>query len=160
MSPLALGSGLNLVTNSGLASRLFWVGARLLFALPKFRILRDYPRCGTLRVGRRYFLKGEVWTRSSSNFLGNGSRLSKACKLRPRKKTSSQRTRPTSSRGSPRRLPRACAGVVVKLGLHQFLNDYADAASVQVDSAYADLVRLTGHDPATEICNWFDRERA
>ena len=51
-------------------------------------------------------------------------------------------------------------GVVVKLGLHQFLNDYADAASVQVDSAYADLVRLTGHDPATEICNRFDREKA
>ena len=51
-------------------------------------------------------------------------------------------------------------GVVVKLGLQQFLNDYADAASVQVDSAYADLVRLTGHDPATEICNWFDREKA
>ena len=50
--------------------------------------------------------------------------------------------------------------VVVKLGLHQFLNDYADAASVQVDSAYADLVRLTGHDPATEICNWFDRAKA
>ena len=40
-------------------------------------------------------------------------------------------------------------GLVVKLGLHQFLNDHADAASVQVDSAYADLVRLTGHDPAT-----------
>ena len=51
-------------------------------------------------------------------------------------------------------------GVVLKLGLHQFLNDYADAASVQVDSAYADLVRLTGHDPATEICNRFDREKA
>jgi hypothetical protein len=51
-------------------------------------------------------------------------------------------------------------GVVVKLGLHQFLNDHADAASVQVDSAYADLVRLTGHDPATEICDRFKREAA
>ena len=48
-------------------------------------------------------------------------------------------------------------GLAVKLGLHQFLNDHADAASVQVDSAYADLVRLTGHDPATEICSRFQR---
>jgi hypothetical protein len=45
-------------------------------------------------------------------------------------------------------------GLVVKLGLHQFLNDHAD------DSAYADLVRLTGHDPATEICDRFEREAA
>jgi hypothetical protein len=51
-------------------------------------------------------------------------------------------------------------GLVVKLGLHQFLNDHADAASVQVDSAYADLVRLTGHDPATEICSRFVQEAA
>ena len=51
-------------------------------------------------------------------------------------------------------------GLVFKLGLHQFLNDHADAASVQVDSAYADLVRLTGHDPATEICSRFEREAA
>ena len=50
--------------------------------------------------------------------------------------------------------------LAVKLGLHQFLNDHADAASVQVDSAYSDLVRLTGHDPATEICNRFEREAA
>ena len=51
-------------------------------------------------------------------------------------------------------------GLAVKLGLHQFLNDHADAASVQVDSAYSDLVRLTGHDPATEICSRFEREAA
>ena len=42
-------------------------------------------------------------------------------------------------------------GLVVKLGLHRFLNEHADAVSEQADSAYADLVRLTGHDPATEI---------
>jgi hypothetical protein len=42
-------------------------------------------------------------------------------------------------------------GLVVKLGLHQFLNDNADAASIQADSAYRDLVSLTGHDPATQI---------
>ena len=42
-------------------------------------------------------------------------------------------------------------GVVVKLGLDRFLQEHADAASEQADSAYADLVRLTGHDPATEI---------
>ena len=51
-------------------------------------------------------------------------------------------------------------GLAVKLGLHQFLNDHADAASVQVDSAYADLVRLTGHDPATQICSRFEQEAA
>ena len=38
-------------------------------------------------------------------------------------------------------------GLVVKLGLDRFLR----TASEQADSAYADLVRLTGHDPATEI---------
>ncbi len=42
-------------------------------------------------------------------------------------------------------------GLVVKFGLHRFLSAYADAPSEQADSAYADLVRLTGHDPATEI---------
>jgi hypothetical protein len=42
-------------------------------------------------------------------------------------------------------------GLVVKLGLHQFLSDHADATSLQVESAYSDLVRLTGQDPATEI---------
>ncbi len=51
-------------------------------------------------------------------------------------------------------------GLVVKLGLHHFLNDHADAASEQADSAYADLVRLTGHDPATEIFARFVREAA
>ena len=38
-------------------------------------------------------------------------------------------------------------GVVVKLGLDRFLR----TPSEQADSAYADLVRLTGHDPVTEI---------
>ena len=42
-------------------------------------------------------------------------------------------------------------GLVVKLGLHNFLSDHAEAESIQADSAYRDLVRLTGHDPATEI---------
>ena len=42
-------------------------------------------------------------------------------------------------------------GLVVKLGLDRFLQEHADTASAQIDSAYADLVRLTGHDPATEI---------
>jgi hypothetical protein len=51
-------------------------------------------------------------------------------------------------------------GLVVKLGLHHFLNDHADAASEQADSAYADLVRLTGHDPATEVFMRFAREAA
>jgi hypothetical protein len=42
-------------------------------------------------------------------------------------------------------------GLVVKLGLDRFLQEHADTASEQADSAYADLVRLTGHDPVTEI---------
>jgi hypothetical protein len=41
--------------------------------------------------------------------------------------------------------------LVIKLGLHCFLNDHADAASLQSDSAYRDLVRLAGRDPAAEI---------
>ena len=42
-------------------------------------------------------------------------------------------------------------GLVVKLGLDRFLHEHADAASEQADSAYADLVRLIGHDPVSEI---------
>jgi len=42
-------------------------------------------------------------------------------------------------------------GLVVKLGLQRFLNEHADAASELAASAYADLMRLTGHDPASEI---------
>jgi hypothetical protein len=45
-------------------------------------------------------------------------------------------------------------GLVVKLGLHRALSAHADASSDQADSAYADLVRLTGHDPATEIAKF------
>ena len=41
--------------------------------------------------------------------------------------------------------------LVIKLGLHCFLNDHADTASLQVESAYRDLVRLSGRDPAAEI---------
>ena len=35
-------------------------------------------------------------------------------------------------------------GLAVKLGLHCFLNDHADAASIQSEFRYRDLVRLTG----------------
>jgi hypothetical protein len=45
-------------------------------------------------------------------------------------------------------------GLVVKLGLHCFLSAHADAPSEQADSTYADLVRLTGHDPAAEIAKF------
>jgi len=51
-------------------------------------------------------------------------------------------------------------GLAVKLGLHCFLNDHADAASVQSESAYRDLVRLTGLDPASEIAARFDKQAA
>ena len=42
-------------------------------------------------------------------------------------------------------------GLAVKLGLHCFLNDHADATSAQSESVYRDLVRLTGNDPTVEI---------
>ena len=42
-------------------------------------------------------------------------------------------------------------GLVVKLGLDRFLHEHADTASEQADSAYADVVRLTGHDPVAGI---------
>jgi hypothetical protein len=48
-------------------------------------------------------------------------------------------------------------GLAVKLGLHCFLNDHADAASAQSESAYRDIVRLTGHDPAIEINTRFEK---
>lgn len=51
-------------------------------------------------------------------------------------------------------------GLVVKLGLHCFLNEHADAASMQSDSAYRDLVRLTGKDPATDIAAKFGKRAA
>ena len=51
-------------------------------------------------------------------------------------------------------------GLVVKLGLHCFLNEHADAASAQSDSAYRDLVRLTGQDPAVEIAKRFEQKAA
>lgn len=51
-------------------------------------------------------------------------------------------------------------GLVVKLGLHFFLNEHADAASMQSDSAYRDLVRLTGKNPAVEIAKRFERKAA
>jgi hypothetical protein len=49
--------------------------------------------------------------------------------------------------------------LAIKLGLHCFLNDHADAASFQSESAYTDLVRLTGRDPAAEIYSHFRNGR-
>ena len=43
------------------------------------------------------------------------------------------------------------SGLVVKFGLQHFLNEQADASSELAASAYTDLIRLTGHDPATEV---------
>ena len=42
-------------------------------------------------------------------------------------------------------------GLVVKLGLQRFLHEHGDASGEQADSAYADLVRMTGYDAETEI---------
>ena len=50
--------------------------------------------------------------------------------------------------------------LAIKLSLHCFLNDHADAASLQSESAYRDLVRLTGRDPAAEISARFRQAAA
>jgi hypothetical protein len=49
-------------------------------------------------------------------------------------------------------------GLAIKLGLHCFLNDHADAASLQSESAYRDLVRLTGRNPSVEISARFGHD--
>ena len=45
--------------------------------------------------------------------------------------------------------------LAIKLGLDYFLNEHTDAASLLSESAYRDLVRLTGRDPAAEISGRF-----
>jgi hypothetical protein len=50
--------------------------------------------------------------------------------------------------------------LAIKLGLHCFLNGHADAASLQSESAYRDLVRLSGRDPAAEIFARFTQDAA
>ena len=42
-------------------------------------------------------------------------------------------------------------GLAIKLALHCFLHDHGDTDSSQADSAYRDIVRLTGNDPLVEI---------
>ena len=42
-------------------------------------------------------------------------------------------------------------GLVVKLGLQRFMHEHADASSELAASVYADLIRLTGYDPASEV---------
>src|SRR5262245_24346493 len=49
-------------------------------------------------------------------------------------------------------------GLAIKLGLHCFLNHHADAASLQSESAYRDLVRLTGRNPTAEISARFGQD--
>ena len=50
--------------------------------------------------------------------------------------------------------------LAIKLGLHCFLGDHSDAASLQSKSAYRDLVRLSGRDPAAEISARFGQDAA
>ena len=50
--------------------------------------------------------------------------------------------------------------LAIKLGLHYFLNEHTDAASLLSESAYRDLVRLTGRDPAAEISARFRQAAA
>ena len=48
-------------------------------------------------------------------------------------------------------------GLAIKLALHCFLQNQEDTGSSQADSAYRDLVRLTGNDPLVEIKTRFKR---
>ena len=50
--------------------------------------------------------------------------------------------------------------LAIKLGVHCFLNDHTDAVSLLSESAYRDLVRLTGRDPAAEISARFRQTAA
>ena len=50
--------------------------------------------------------------------------------------------------------------LAIKLGLHYFLNEHTDAASLLSESAYRDLVRLSGRDPAAEISARFRQTAA
>jgi hypothetical protein len=47
-------------------------------------------------------------------------------------------------------------GLLIKLAFHCFLQNHADASS-QAESAYRDLVRLTGNDPLGEITARFKK---
>ena len=48
-------------------------------------------------------------------------------------------------------------GLAIKLALHCFLHDHGDTCSSQANSAYRDLVRLTGNDPLVEIKTRFKK---
>ena len=48
-------------------------------------------------------------------------------------------------------------GLAIKLALHCFLQNQEDTGSSQADSAYRDLVRLTGNDPLVEIKTRFKK---
>ena len=51
-------------------------------------------------------------------------------------------------------------GLAIKLGLHCFLDDRSNGASLQSESTYRDLVRLSGRDPAAEISARFRQDAA
>jgi hypothetical protein len=48
-------------------------------------------------------------------------------------------------------------GLSIKLALHCFLLNLADTASSHAQSAYRDLVRMTGNDPLVEINSRFKK---
>jgi hypothetical protein len=50
--------------------------------------------------------------------------------------------------------------LAIKLGLHYFLNEHTDAASLLSESTYRDLVRLSSRDPAAEISARFRQAAA
>ena len=149
-----------LVTHCGLTSRLFWIGARR--ASPWLssgfceRLSQDAS------VGRGDSLKGEDMDEKLVELFMKWLKAFESMQAATKEKDLVAAHKAISQLKSQIAATPAegLRGLVVKLGLHQFLNDHADAASLQVNSAYADLVRLTGHDPATEICDRFEREAA
>ena len=48
-------------------------------------------------------------------------------------------------------------GLTIKLALHCFLQNHGDTDSSHANSAYRDLVRLTGNDPLVQINARFKR---
>jgi hypothetical protein len=53
--------------------------------------------------------------------------------------------------GATKSQPIRQLSAMIRSAGRRFLQEHADTASEQADSAYADVARLTGHDPVAEI---------
>ena len=126
--------------------------ARLFLGLP---LSYQERRSGPVNHPKARWLRSsgqKTAMRSSPLCFRIGSSRSKKQNLQQAMKNQSRCLRSLgSSRASQRHRPKGCVELVVKFGLDRFLQEHSDPPSEQLDSAYADLVRLTGHDPVAEI---------